>query len=116
MSLDMQGSMPPAVGNFEQPVLAVADPQVFGEVRTSVETAFAKNGVAGFLKTLTGRGLRIREFERVLGEGLLGQETAAKYASLGNADQGQIRELYLASLEQVAPELREKFYKLYAYY
>jgi len=35
---------------------------------------------------------------------------------LGNADQGQIREFYLASLERVTPELRQKFFKLYAYY
>ena len=112
----MQESMPPAVGNFEQPVLGIVDPQTFGEVRSSIESSFAANKVAGFLKTLTGRGLRIREFERVLGEGLLGQATAAKYATLGNADQGQIRELYLASLEKVTPDLRQKFFKLYAYY
>jgi hypothetical protein len=35
---------------------------------------------------------------------------------LGNADQGQIREFYLASLEKVAPEVRQRFFKLYAYY
>ena len=38
------------------------------------------------------------------------------YQQLGNADQGQIREFYLASLERVPPELRQKFFKLYAYY
>ena len=39
-----------------------------------------------------------------------------KRHKLDNSDQGQIRELYLASLERVAPELREKFFRLYAYY
>jgi hypothetical protein len=112
----MQSSALPAVGNFEQPVLAIENPQAFGEVHQAVETAFAKNNVAGFLKTLSGRGLRIRGFEDVLAAGLLGETARAKYASLGNADQGQIREFYLASLERVDPDLREKFYKLYAYY
>ena len=41
---------------------------------------------------------------------------AGEYKLLGNADQGQIREFYLASLERVAPDTREKFFKLYAYY
>ena len=65
---------------------------------------------------MAGRSLRIRNFEDVLSAGLLGETTRSKYASLGNADQGQIREFYLASLERVEPELRDKFFKLYAYY
>jgi hypothetical protein len=47
---------------------------------------------------------------------MLGAAAAAQYNRLGNGDQGQIREFYLASLEEVAPELRTKFFKLYAYY
>ncbi len=68
------------------------------------------------MKSLTGSTIRIRDFESVLGRGLLGDGTRAKYEGLGDADQGQIREFYLASLEHVAPEVREKFFKLYAYY
>ncbi len=52
----------------------------------------------------------------ILRKGVLGATTVGEYNRLGNADQGQIREFYLASLEHVAPELREKFFKLYAYY
>jgi hypothetical protein len=52
----------------------------------------------------------------VLGKGILGAPAAAQYNRLGNGDQGLIREFYLASLEQVAPELRVQFCKLYAYY
>ena len=48
------------------------------------------------------------------GKGILGAET--EYGRLGIGDQGLIREFYLASREQVAPELRAKFFKLYAYY
>ena len=112
----MQSSAVPAVGNFEQPVLTIENPQAFGEVHQAVETAFSTNNVAKFLKSLASRSLRIRNFEDVLGAGLLGESTRAKFASLGNADQGQIREFYLASLERVDSDLRDKFFKLYAYY
>ena len=41
---------------------------------------------------------------------------AAEYKKLTDGDQGQIRGFYLASLEQVEPSLRDKYFKLYAYY
>ena len=101
---------------YEQPVLPISDPQTFGAVKSAIESSFSSGHVAEFLKSLERSKLRIRDFEDVLGKGHLGPNTAAEYNRLGNADQGQIRELYLASLEHVAPELREKFLKLYAYY
>ena len=101
---------------YEQPELAISDPQIFGAVKAAVESAFSSGRVADFLKSLERSKLRIRDFETVLGKGALGAKTAAEYNQLDNSDQGQIRELYLASLEKVAPELREKFFKLYAYY
>jgi hypothetical protein len=101
---------------YEQPVLPISDPQTFGAVKTAIESSFSAGRVAEFLKSLERSKLRIRDFEDVLDKGNLGASTAAEYSRLGNADQGQIRELYLASLERVAPELREKFFKLYAYY
>ena len=101
---------------YEQPVLPIADPQTFSAVKGAIESSFSSGRVAEFLKSLDRLKLRIRDFESVLRKGVLGAETAGEYNKLGNADQGQIRELYLASLEHVAPELREKFFKLYAYY
>ena len=101
---------------YEQPVLPVSDPQTFNAVKSAIESSFSSGHVAEFLKSLERSKLRIRDFEDVLAKGNLGANTAAEYNRLGNADQGQIRELYLASLEHVAPELREKFLKLYAYY
>jgi hypothetical protein len=101
---------------YQQPVLPISDPKTFNAVKGAIEASFSSGRVAEFLKSLERSKLRIREFEEVLGKGNLGAGTAAEYSRLGNADQGQIRELYLASLEQVAPELREKFFKLYAYY
>ncbi len=77
---------------------------------------FRLPGSRDFLKSVERAGLRIRDFEAVLKAGKLGASTAAEYGQLENVDQGQIREFYLASLEKVAPELRQKFFKLYAYY
>jgi hypothetical protein len=100
----------------EQAVIPVADPQAFGAVKSAIETAFSPDKVNDFLRSIQRAGLRIRDFELVLRKGLLGATTAGDYDRLGNGDQGQIREFYLASLEKVAPELRSKFLKLYAYY
>ena len=41
---------------------------------------------------------------------------AARLEEARAVRQGQIRELYLASLEKVPVELRDKYFKLYAYY
>jgi hypothetical protein len=100
----------------QKPDLPVADPQAFSAVRQAIETSFAAARVKDFLKSIERAGLRIRDFEAVLRKGILGALTANEYGRLGNGDQGQIRELYLASLEKVAPEMRAKFFKLYAYY
>ena len=101
---------------YQQPVLPVSDPETFNAVKGAIEASFSSNHVREFLRSLERSKLRIRNFEDVLDKGNLGAATAAEYSRLGNADQGQIRELYLARLEQVVPELREKFFKLYAYY
>jgi hypothetical protein len=101
---------------YQQPVLPIADPQAFSAVKASVESRFSSNQVADFMKSLQRVKLRVRDFEGVLRNGLLGTAASGEYNKLGNADQGQIRELYLATLEKVAPELRQKFFKLYAYY
>ena len=102
------------IGNFDQPVLTIGDPKAFESVRMAIESSFSHGGVEKFLKSLSG--MRIRDFETVLGKGKMGEATKVDYEQLGNADQGQIREYYLASLERVSPELRSKFFKLYAYY
>ena len=100
----------------EQGTIPVADPQNYGAVHAAIEAAFSAARVEGFLKSIERAGLRIRDFELVLHAGILGAAAAAQYNRLGNGDQGQIREFYLASLEEVAPELRTKFFKLDAYY
>ncbi len=101
---------------YQQAAIPVADPETFGSVRQAIASSFSAAQVPEFLRSLDRATLRIRDFETVLSRGMLGPATASAYAKLSNGDQGQIRELYLASLEQVAPELRNRFFKLYAYY
>jgi hypothetical protein len=101
---------------FEQAVLAIEDEKTFAEVLRALDAAFAPKQVENFLRGVQKRKLRVRQYEQVLASGLLGADTRARYATLGNADQGQIREQYLRRVEKVDPALRAKFLKLYAYY
>jgi hypothetical protein len=100
----------------EKALIPVADPTSFGVVRSAIEAAFSGTKVREFLRAVQRASLRIRDFEDVLHKGLLGKTVESAYTALGNGDQGQIRELYLASLEKVSPDLRGEFFKVYAYY
>jgi hypothetical protein len=100
----------------EQGTIPVTNPENYDAVYAAIEAAFSAARVKDFLGSMLRAGLRIRDFELVLRTGILGAAIASEYDALGNGDQGLIREFYLASLEKVAPELRTKFFKLYAYY
>ena len=101
---------------YQQAIIPVADPPVFERVRGAIDKAFAASGIESFLKSLERAKLRIRDFEDVLKAGKLGPAAATEYAQLNDGDQGQIREGYLAALEQVPLALRDKYFRLYAYY
>ena len=101
---------------YHQAGISVADPEAFGVIRSAIEFSFSSAQVASFLRSLERAKLRIRDFETVLRKGMLGGKTESEYTRLGNGDQGMIREQYLAALERVEPELRQRFFKLYAYY
>ena len=101
---------------FEQATIPVRDELTFAQVRQPIDQALAPAEVAAFLKRLEGAKLRVRQFEAVLANGFLGAQAQKSYAALGDADRGQIREQYLRRVEQVAPEVRQKFFRLYATY
>ena len=105
-----------ATALYERPPVAVDDSPTFTTVRDAIQTSFAAANVDRFLKSLQRANLRIREFEAVLRSGKLGTSAAELYARLTAGDQGLVRELYLAALEQVDLPLRDKYFKLYAYY
>ena len=101
---------------FEQAELPVQDKTHFEEAKTVLEQVFAVHSVDGYLRRLQGGKVRARDFEEALRRGLLGAGISRAYAALGDSDRGQIRELYLSLVEGVAPELRARFLKVYAYY
>ncbi len=101
---------------FEQAVLPIQDETTFTAVRGSMERSFASGAVERFLRGVSRAGLRARQFEAILAEGLLGPEAQTAYAALGDSDRGHVREQYLGLVEKVAPELRQRFLKVYAYY
>ena len=101
---------------YQQPVLAVHDQDTFRSVSEAIAAAFAPARAAEFLKSVERASLRIRDFEGVVDQGLLGSAAATGYKRLVPGDQGQIRELYLASLEHIPADLRDRYFRLYAYY
>ena len=101
---------------YERPAMDIVDATTFADVKQAIANAFASGNVEKFLRSVERAGVRIRTFESVVKAGALGTGTAALYAKLSNGDQGQIREFYLASVEKVDLALRDKHFKIYAYY
>ena len=101
---------------YEQAVIPVQDQQTFNAVKAAIELSFSSAKVQDFLKSLDRSKLRVRDFEQVLSAGKLGTAASNSYAKLSDGDKGMIREFYLSTLEKVAPELRAKYLKVYAYY
>jgi hypothetical protein len=101
---------------FEQATIQVQNASTFAEVKHAIDDAFTPAQVPAFLRNVAGTKLRVRQFEAVLAHGYLGAQAQKSYAALGDADRGQIREHYLRQVERVAPEIRQKFFRLYASY
>ncbi len=101
---------------FEQAAIAVRDEKGYKQLHALIDAAFDVRDVDVFLDRVTRAKLRVRDFESVLKRGLLGKEAIALYAALPVSDQGLTRERYLRLVEAVPLELRERYFKAYAYY
>ncbi len=109
---------------FQQAGIPLEKGAEFHELRAGIERVFSPAAVEHFFKKLESKGIRIREFEKLLDKKLLErfdpqlkQRGARKlYDALSVGDQGQMREFYLRTLEQVDDALRQKFYKIYVMY
>ena len=101
---------------YEQATIPVVNQEAFAHIRQALEVTFAPASAAKFLKQVDKRGQRVRDFELALQQGLLGKDLQAAYQTLPNSDRAQVREMYLQLVEQVAPELRARFMKVYTYY
>ena len=101
---------------FEQATIAVRDEQGYAQLNAKIDAVFDARDVDVFLDRVTRARLRIRDFESVLKRGLLGKESVALYEALPVSDQGLTRERYLRLVEKVPLELRQRYFKAYAYY
>jgi hypothetical protein len=101
---------------FEQATFPVQNVESFELLSSRIEAACAANHADLFLASLAAKRLRVRQFEAILAKGLLGKDSEALYGGLAVSDQALIREKYLARVERIPVELRQRFLKLYAYY
>jgi hypothetical protein len=107
---------------FEQVGIKVEKEKEFEELKAAINRAFTPENVQKYLKQVASAGIRVRDFDLVLAKGILekvaGAEQPAKglYAALTLTDQAQMKEFYLSKIEEVGPELRAKFQKIYQYY
>jgi|ERR1019366_9712669 uncharacterized protein YigA (DUF484 family) len=101
---------------FEQAPIAVRNEQGFAQLHALVDAAFDARDVEVLLDRVIRFKLRIRDFEGVMKRGLLGKDAETLYAALPVSDQALTRERYLRLVEAVAPELRQRYLRAYAYY
>ena len=101
---------------FEQAAIAVTDEQGFAKLHSLIDAAFDARDVEVFLNRVKKTKLRVRDYEGILGRGLLGKEAVGLYKALPVSDQALTRERYLRLVERVPLELRQRYLKVYAYY
>jgi hypothetical protein len=126
MVLDRDSTQVGDVAGFEQAPVKVEREKEFEELKGAIRRALAPETADKFLRQMRSSGLRIRDLEGVLAKRVLEKldkawaKSAASgqdlYRSLTASDQGQMREFYLSQVEEVKPEFRTKFQKLYRYY
>ena len=108
---------------FEQAAIKVEKEREFEELKGAINRAFAPEAVEKYLKKVASAGIRIRDFDSVVAKcvleqvgALTGQKAKELYEALTLTDRAQMKEFYLFKIEEVGPELRKKYQKIYQYY
>ena len=101
---------------FEQAPIAVQDETSYLQLHALIDLAFGPRDIEVFLSRLTRSKCRIRDFDGVLQQGLLGNDAEKLYRALPESDQALSRERYLQVVEAVPEDLRQRFYRVYASY
>jgi hypothetical protein len=111
---------------FEQAQISVQKAEDFEQLRSAVERAFEPAMVEKFYRGLEIKGIRVREFEKIVAAGLLeeadpalagcGKRADEIYKALTVSDQALMREFYLERIETVDANVRRKHQKVYRYY
>jgi len=111
---------------YQQAGIEIQKKEDFRALQSSLQRVFSAPLLERFLRKLESKKIRIREFDAVLDKKILeqvdavlaksGRSARSLYEALSVPDQGQMREFYLTKIEEVSPELRQKYHKLYSYY
>jgi hypothetical protein len=111
---------------YQQAQIPVAKVEEFDQLRSALERVLAPAAVESFYRKLHARTVYAREFEKVVGSGILEEldvplrnarrSARQLYESLALSDQALMREFYLERIEQVDVKIREKYKKVYRYY
>ena len=111
---------------YQQAQIAVTKVEDFEQLKSALERIFDSAAVETFYSKLQSRTVYVREFEKIVGLGLLeavdstlaksGKTAQQLYESLALSDQALMREFYLERIEKVDVKVREKYRKVYRYY
>ena len=106
---------------FVQPVVKIDKEKEFDELKSLVSRSLAPGEMASFLKRAEKNNVRVRQLEAALKQGIFdgknpGATALSLYEALTVSDRAQMREFYLSKVEEIEPQLRHKFRKLYQYY
>ena len=106
---------------FVQPVVKIDKEKEFDELKSLVSRALMPEEMENFLKKAEKKGVRVRQVEGAFENGIFDEKNSGTtalslYQALTVSDQAQMREFYLSKVEEIEPQLRHKFRKLYQYY
>jgi len=110
---------------YQQAQIAVTKTEEFEQLKSALDRIFGSSAEK-FYGKLQSRTVYVREFEKVLDQGILesvdsglaksGKSAKALYESLTVSDQALMREFYLERIEKVDTKVRQKYQKVYRYY
>ena len=111
---------------YQQAQIPVTRTEEFEQLKSALERIFGSAAVEKFYSKLQSQNVFVREFEKVIGLGILesvdsaltksGKTARQLYESLTVSDQALMREFYLERIEKVDVKVRQKYQKIYRYY
>ena|SRR5215471_2147624 len=111
---------------YEQAQIPIQQAEAFERLKSALERVFASASLDKFYRRLEGKSVSAREFEKIVGLGIIeevdtelasaGTGANQLYCSLAVSDRALMREFYLERLERVDPRIRQKYRKVYSYY
>ena len=111
---------------YQQAQITVTKTAEFEQLKSALERIFSSTALDKFYGKLQSRTIPVREFEKIIGLGLLetvdgtlaksGATAGKLYEALTVSDQALMREFYLERIEKVDTKVRQKYQKIYQYY